>query len=133
MLSSGDGANNLNFSGRRLDKAPSSTVSLGYTRSWDFESGAQVSANVNHRWSAKYEFLDPGTATVAAHVVEQKAFGKTDLSLTYSAPDDAWSLQAWVRNVEDHIVITGMFNNVGSNYAFVGEPRTYGLRFATRF
>jgi len=133
MLSSGDGANNTDFSGKKLDKAPASTVALGYQHGWELASGAAITAGIHHRYSARYHFTDPGTPTVAAHQIEQKAFGKTDLNLSYSAVDDRWSVQAWVRNLENRTVITGMFMNVGANYAYLGEPRTFGLRLATRF
>ena len=37
---------------------------------------------------------------------EQPSYTKSDLTLTYKAPNDTWSLQAFARNLEDSIVVT---------------------------
>lgn len=133
MLSSGDGKNNTNFGGKKLDKAPSTTLSLGYTHSWALASGAGLSANVSARYSSSFVFTDPGTLTMAAHQVTQPAFTKADLSVTYNSADDRWYLQGFARNLGNQITIGGMLNNQGQNYAFLTDPRTFGVRAGIKF
>jgi iron complex outermembrane receptor protein len=59
---------------------------------------------------------------------------KTDASLTYFAPDGAWSLGVWMKNIENVAVLaattTGQFGPYGD--AFIEPPRTYGARFTFR-
>lgn len=65
----------------------------------------------------------------------QPGFSRTDLMVTYTAPDKLWSLQAYVRNLEDSIV----FNSAGASGLFgaytyqLAPPRTYGARFTYNF
>lgn len=64
-----------------------------------------------------------------------RKFSRTDLMLTYNAPDNRWSLQGYVRNLENKIVITaasasGLF---GAYTYQLAPPRTYGARLTYNF
>ncbi len=62
----------------------------------------------------------------------QPAFTKTDISLSYHAPDDRFFVSAYARNLEDSIVVTqataGTFG-----VANFGDPRQFGVRVGTKF
>jgi iron complex outermembrane receptor protein len=73
---------------------------------------------------------------------QHPAFWKTDLSLTYRAPDNAWNVGAWVRNLEDTATYSTFSPNqarVGGvlaaaySYVYLDAPRTYGLRAGFTF
>ena len=52
-----------------------------------------------------------------------------DVLLTFHAPQDKWSLQGYVRNLENAVVITSAGAGFGYyNYA-LAPPRTYGVQF----
>ncbi|WP_414901828.1 TonB-dependent receptor [Sphingomonas flavalba] len=64
-----------------------------------------------------------------------RAFSRTDLMLTYNAPDRRWSLQGYIRNLENKIVITsasasGLF---GAYTYQLAPPRTFGARLTYNF
>lgn len=62
-------------------------------------------------------------------LLEQDSFTKTDFRLVYSSEDDRFSLEGFVKNIEDEAVISrGTYG--GSNAAFVsyGAPQTWGIR-----
>ncbi|KQX25014.1 MULTISPECIES: TonB-dependent receptor [unclassified Sphingomonas] len=65
----------------------------------------------------------------------QGDFSRTDMMLTYTAPDNQWSLQGWIRNIENRKVITaaaasGLF---GAYTYQLTPPRTYGARLSYNF
>jgi iron complex outermembrane receptor protein len=65
----------------------------------------------------------------------QEAYTRTDLMVTYTAPGDRWSLQGYVRNIENAAVITaanasGLFGAYTYQFA---APRTYGARVGVKF
>lgn len=57
---------------------------------------------------------------------------RSDANITYNAPGDRFYLQAFVKNIEDTIVVTtagsGLFPT--ANFA---DPRTYGIRGGVKF
>ena len=67
----------------------------------------------------------------------QQAYTQTDLSLTYRPVNDRFSVQAFVRNLENVRPLTyGSFVSAGPddiyNWQF-GAPRTYGVRVGVEF
>ena len=67
-------------------------------------------------------------------IARTKSYTKTDLRLTYVAPEDRWTLQAYVENLEDHAVLNrtaiGANRSINASY---GMPRTFGIRAGARF
>ncbi len=60
----------------------------------------------------------------------QKSYNRSDLMLTYAEASGKWTLQGYVRNIEDVKVITVANANFGAyNYAFAA-PRTFGVKLA---
>ena len=78
----------------------------------------------------------------------QESFTRTDFRLMYQAPSGRWSLEAWVRNIEDESVLAAQFTTpnplltppqavgfppgAGREELLLGSyapPRTYGLTF----
>ena len=68
----------------------------------------------------------------------QPGYTKTDLSLTYSAPGDAWYVQGFAKNLENTVNVTNIslsasFPGLNGGTANFGDPRTYGVRFGAKF
>jgi iron complex outermembrane recepter protein len=124
--------NGEDFSGRRLDKAPSSTLNLGYTHNFALASGGLVTAYVGSRYSASYALTD-FSASPATVVNTQKAYTKSDITLSYDAADSKFSVQLYVKNLEDKTQLKGQSTLGGVQYGYMSEPRTIGIRGTYRF
>lgn len=125
--------NGQDFAGQTMDRAPKATLTLGYTHNWDLDSGARISAYLGSRLTTSYVLSDTGTATQAPRLFTQASTTKSDFTLTYSGADDKWSLQAFAKNLEDKSSAAGLFTLNGSNYAYLAEPRTLGVRGSVKF
>lgn len=121
----------FNWTGLKLDRAPSSSVNLGYSHSFNLSGGMTLTAYIGERYSAKYEFGNPANNTRFV----QSAFNKTDVHVTLASVvgDREWSVQAYARNLEDRNVITGFQASSGQNAMFLGEPRILGVRGSIKF
>lgn len=116
------------LAGKSLDRAPDATLTLGYTHNWDLSTGARLTAYAGARFSTSYVLSDTGTPAQAPIFYTQPSFTRSDLTLTYSSADDRWSLQAFVKNLEDKRQLASLFTNGGSSYVNLTDPRTAGIR-----
>lgn len=122
----------INYQGKRLDKAPDTTITLGYTHDWTLANGGAVTAYVGTRYSASYVLSNFAIAQPQQYT--QKSFTRTDIRATYTAPGDKWYVQAYARNLENKSVMTGFTYSplTGSN-VYLAEPRTFGIRAGMKF
>ena len=118
----------VSFAGRKLDRSPEWTVTAGVTQTFPLGNDGNVQVAARTRLSDSYYLAALGTL----NQFRQPSFTRTDLTLTYNAPDQRWYLQGFVRNVENSIVVS-----TASSGAFAGvqiqDPRTYGVRTGFRF
>lgn len=124
------------FAGRKLDRSPEWTANIAYT--WTIplgSSGSDIQLNARTRISDSYAIAAPA---VRAQFV-QPSFTKTDLNITYNAPDKRFYVQGFVRNIENEITLANatVVANFGTGFddgtAQLGDPRTYGVRTGFRF
>ena len=122
----------VDLSGKILPFAPKWTISGGIDHSIPLASGAEIKFSANSSFNSGYFVTfdnNPG--------IHQKSFTKTDLNLTYVAPDSSFDVGFFVRNLEDRDVIaaggaTGRpIPQAGAGY--LDAPRTYGIRFHGNF
>jgi iron complex outermembrane receptor protein len=119
------------WSGYRLAKSPKTTFGLGYTHNWNLDNGAMLSSHIGTTYTSSYVLNDYGNAVQFT----QRSFHKSDVNLNYSPASFKWSVQAYVRNIEDRTVMT----NYGPPFAGfdatanLAPPRTAGLRLAAYF
>jgi iron complex outermembrane recepter protein len=120
---------NVSQKGHRLIQAPELALAAGYEHSFDLGSG-----KLTPRAQALYR--SESFFSVFNNLNDRQApYTTLDLSLTYAAPNKAWSLQAYARNVTDTVVLTGA--SIGSftntNVYQFGAPRTVGVRLQADF
>ena len=141
---------------RRVTILPNGNPVFNYIIAGKGSTGQTYSSNIplSPKWTvsgtAAYEVaLGAGTLTPSAQVyynsgfdnldlnlpiAKTKDYTKTDLRLTYVAPDDRWTLQAFVENLEDHAVLNrtaiGANRSINASYSM---PRTFGIRAGARF
>lgn len=125
--------NGTDFSGRKLDKTPTATLNVGYTHSWNLASGASLTGHVSTKYSASYVTTDTGTPTAAPIQFTQGSFTKTNASLTYYSADGNLDVQLYVKNIENKSQLMGSVAFFNSNYGYMSEPRTVGVRSTFRF
>lgn len=125
--------NGTDYSGRKLDKTPSATLNIGYTQSWNLASGAGLSAHFGTKYSSSYVTTDTGTPTAAPIQYQQGSFTKSSASLTYYSADDSTDVQLYVKNIENKSQLMGSVAFFGSNYGYMSEPRTVGVRATFKF
>ena len=122
----------IDFAGKKLDKAPDTTVTLGYTQDISLANGASLTAYIGSRYSSSYVLSNFAIATPVQYT--QKAFTRSDINLSYNAAGDKWSVQGYVKNLENKTVLTGYsFSSFTGNQAYLSEPRTFGIRASIRF
>jgi iron complex outermembrane receptor protein len=122
------------FSGCRMARTPEWTLNVGYQHTWNLESGAKLTGRISSHYETGKNLEYHGFAQN-----KQGSFTKTDLNLTYASSDDRWSLQGYVRNLEDENVRTASSPNATTGLAtngngeFYAPPRTYGVRLGVTF
>jgi iron complex outermembrane receptor protein len=126
------GAPILDFSGNQPANAPKWTVALGYEHAFDLVEAGSLTASIFSRYKSKYYL---GTSNFAAQL--QEAHTQTDVSLTYDSVDGRYSVQGYVRNLENYVPVTFASFTGGPpinifNFIF-GAPRTYGVEARYHF
>ena len=116
------------WSGRRLDKSPKTSVGLGYTHNWNLADGAVIDTTLSTRFTGSYLLSNYSRATQ----FRQGGFHKTDLTVTYSPNAAAWYLQGYVRNIENKAVMTSYADSPVENVG-LAPPRTAGIRVGSSF
>jgi len=121
-----------NLGGNRLPQSPELVVTLGYEHVFDLGGAGTLTANAFSRLKSNY-FLDIFNYRDS----RQKAFTQTDLSLEWAPVSEQFSVQAFVRNLEDTqpksyagFVAAGPDDIY--NWTF-SPPRTYGVRVTVDF
>lgn len=122
----------IDFAGKKLDKAPTSNITLGYTHEWGLSDGGGMTAYLGVRRSAAYVLSNFAIAAPVQY--EQKAFNRSDVNLAYTAPRDKWYAQIYARNLEANNVMTGLtFSTLTGTQVLLAEPRVFGVRAGVKF
>lgn len=116
------------WAGKKLDRSPSYTFTVGYTHRFDLGNGGNIQAGVRTRVSDDYELAALGTR----NQFRVPGYTKTDLLLAYNAPNDRWYVQGFVKNIEDSLVVTTASTGSTGSIQFA-DPRTYGARVGVKF
>jgi iron complex outermembrane recepter protein len=113
-----------NLAGHTAAQAPLWQLGGGYEHEFPFGNGASFNARVQSHFET-HTYLGPENYGYQY----QKQYSRSDVLLTFHAPQDKWSLQGYVRNLENAVVITSAGAGFGYyNYA-LAPPRTYGVQF----
>ena len=119
------------YSDTRMALAPEWSINLGYQYSWDFKAGSLTGRVQTHYESAKDMDYHHFAAT------HQDSFTKTDLTLTYEPNDANWTIQGYVRNLEDDAVLVTAIPPNGASSAYAqatfAPPRLYGVKVSAKF
>lgn len=126
------GVQKPNFAGNRPAFSPEIIATFGIDHVVPLGSAGSVTLSANSMMKSSY-FTDFYNYQDG----KQKAYHQTDASLTWKPESEKFSIQAFVKNIEDERPLTyGSFVSAGPddiyNWQF-GTPRTYGVRFSVDF
>lgn len=121
----------INCDGFQLPRTPKWSGNVSYSHTFELDGGAEIEFTpdmsfATSRWLSA-EFVENARAP---------GYALFNASLTYRAPDDRYSIQAFVRNIGNEAVYNGT-----QQYPFIANyngqdiapPRTWGARFRARF
>jgi iron complex outermembrane recepter protein len=118
----------FSFSGKLLDHAPRLSGTIGYLHAFKFGNGGSVEAGFRSKLSREYYMQDLNNLSQ----FRQPGYHKTDLTLTYKAPDDLWYVQAFGKNLENEITLAAAASGLGAS-ATIEEPRMLGVRAGFKY
>lgn len=121
-----------NFAGNTTPYSPRVTITVGYDHVFDLGSAGTIKASAFSTFKSRY-FTD----FYNYRDLQQKALSTTDLSLEYKPENKLFSIQAFVRNIENTRAITyGGYIAAGPddilNWGY-GSPRLYGIRLSVDY
>jgi len=116
------------FSGNRLTRNPRNkwTISPAYERR--LGSGAVVAGAVDVQYES---FIFDDIDNNALNVRPAKTL--VDARLVFTSPDGHWEASVWGKNLGDEVYITHQYILTGGQFAFYGEPRTFGATVRWRY
>lgn len=118
----------VNYSGDVLPNSPKFTADFGYEHRFVLAESGEIFARVDNYYSSSYNILYQHLPNLT-----QKAFLRSDASLTYNAPDAAFSVGAFVRNIQDRYIANYAGLQTTTVFQAFDAPRTYGVRFGVKF
>ena len=132
-----------NLSGYEPPSSPKLTATGVYRHTWQMGSGSSLEWSAQVHYESSYLLrVDYGLHTITAPddysplaLAQQGAYTRSQTSLSYFDKDQKFSLQLWVRNLENKGVINSFsWSGVGGTpYGEIGAPRTYGVTVGARF
>ncbi len=128
LKSDSTGKTLVNYAGVPLERSPEFTASAGYTYTQELGGGSRLEFGARVRVSDSYLLADYAEPVV----FRNPSYHKTDLTLTYRAPDDRFMVQGFVKNLENVITLQGASAQYSST-AYLADPRTYGVRAGVKF
>jgi iron complex outermembrane recepter protein len=115
----------VDFSGYGLDHAPPLSAVVSLRQGLDLRGGSRLEALVATH-------ADAATWGIYAHLPNTRtpAYTTTDLTLTWHAPGDRWTIAGWVRNLENTARLEAQATDsiYGQAPGLLAPPRTYGVR-----
>ena len=127
--------NQLDLSGNDVPLSPTFTATIGASYKFDVGFGT-IEPAAQLYYSDSYftnEFnYDAGISD--RDVGRQRAYTKSDASITFRTPDEGVFVQALVRNIENEAVLNRtVIGGGGAIFQNYGQPRTYGVRAGFKF
>lgn len=117
----------IDWTGQALDRAPKSTLRLGYTHTFELANGSAIEAGASAFRNSGYLHSSYGSDYATRY--QQPAFTKFDAQISWRSADDKYTVQVFGKNLSDEVTVE---NRVPSAVN-LAEPRTFGVRVNARF
>jgi iron complex outermembrane receptor protein len=124
-----------NLSGTQPTSAPELTGTFSYLHTAQLSGGSSLQMMLQtHVESAYWLAVDHNIDPVKEMGSRQRGYTRTQAVVTYITADQRFSVQAFVRNIENKAVMnTFSYGGDGPAYASVSPPRTYGIAVGAHF
>jgi iron complex outermembrane receptor protein len=129
----------VDVSGGRLNNSPEFTLYGSYQRTFPLANGGNITARVNSRYQTETtvmmnaiyneSILSVPEGMSVEKVNTEPAHHISGASLKYSEPNGKWSLNAYIKNIEDYAEKKNLLNGA----LRLGPPRTYGLVLSVKY
>jgi iron complex outermembrane receptor protein len=127
----GTQAATIDCSGFEMPRAPKWSGAASYAHTFDLSSGATIVLDgsmvfASRRWLG-FDYVPPENVG---------GYATFDANLTYTSPNEDWSVAAYMRNIGNEAVYTGAGVHAFAPplaYATIAPPRTYGVRLRYKF
>ncbi len=118
-----------NFAGNRPPQAPRWQMGAGYQYEFPAFAGSIIARAQTRVESSSY------LAYTNYAYERQKSYMRSDLMLTYTQGDGDWSIQGYIRNLENTRILTSANgSDFWGTYTFsFADPRTYGVRLSVNW
>jgi iron complex outermembrane receptor protein len=117
---------NWQLAGRSPPQAPEWSLNFGYEHEWPLLGGALL-ARVQTHYETKSYFTFYNFAADS-----QPSYTRSDALVTYTSASKAWTVQGFVRNIEDKLILASAQDPSVTTYLAYRyqyqPPRTYGVR-----
>ena len=124
----GTGRDGTKYTAKRAF-SPRHTFQFGVGYTFGLGSGGTLTPEIQTYYNSGYILTD-----LTPEYGNNPAFTKTDLRLTYRSLDGAYTVQAFVNNIEDKATITrAVYGNHRSLLVTYAPPRSYGASVGFRF
>ena len=117
-----------NFAGNRLPGAPKFSGRVSYSHTFDLGGAGTITPTASLFYQTKSYTLF--TNNLPSRV---PAYTRSDVIVRYETENKHFSLEGYVNNIENKIVMAGLFPELGASNAFFSPPRSYGVRLGFRY
>ncbi len=147
-----NGGTQESFKGDRLPFTPKWSGSLNMDYRHEMANGGGAFIGATYNWQSSSEGAIGGARTGVPTYPDLAALGLTsrvlpglttpyllkayqtlDLRAGYEAPDEAWKVMVWGKNVLNEFYWTGVNPSTDSTSRLTGRPATYGITFGFKF
>lgn len=118
----------LNLANTRLDRSPTTTLTVGYTHTVPLANGGEIIAGVRSKYSSSYNML---ALSIYSRFV-QPSYTQTEVNVTYNSPNKTYYVQAYGKNLENNLLVTAVGAGVNGTLQ-VSDPLMYGVRAGFKF
>lgn len=116
------------YEGMQLTNSPEYAITFSYEHEFTLNNGGSITPRVDSRYEteSRLSFLDTTRFSVEPdhHI--------SNCSLKYGAPDGKWSINFYLKNIENHPEKIG-YPPFGASFVSLGAPRTYGAVLSMQF
>jgi len=129
----------MDVSGGKLNNSPDFTIFGSYQHEFPLSNGGSVTARIESRYQTETTIMmnaiyNESILRIPEGMSVEKVNTEPDhsisnASLKFNAPSGIWSLNGYIKNIENHAVKKNLLNNAMR----IGPPRTYGVVLTVQF
>ncbi|SMF61910.1 TonB-dependent receptor [Allosphingosinicella indica] len=121
-----DRARNLNFTGNQLLRTPDYQYTVGADYRVEVGENYAIKAHVDYTYQDNF-FYGPDNTNF------EPGYGLLDARIGFGDSEDRWSVTLYGKNLTNKLYRVSVIPFLGDESSLYGPPRTYGVRFASKF